>query len=469
MLFATRINPYGSKVPIQWGKPQPGRTCGRGWRLVCFRRYHAPPAAGESGVAGGASADEGSRLPGAARLPSEARGPEDQILAAIALLTQRADADSARQQDVVEAIFSRLTNLEAEPHRASAPPSDDGYSSGTSTDSQASSGDGWRGKEYLNVSVQDGGNRHWKAAERAQDADQRPRRHSLYGYEPYDLLSAGKHKGGGTLGVVMSYMEPICCYLQTALDGVRDCAERAHHESRGSDLARTLSASANTLAGIYGLSNTLRTLIVERAQVTAPGSTAGDKKRQQFVESQLNEDDLGRMDVAPRIRRLKAAYDFEAGKQDLRKAASSGGASGSAGNTGSRGSYPSKQEQSKSSCRRERVRERKREDSPKREDKSGAKGERSKPPATKPKPSKQASDAESAGEKGKSRKGDAPARKADRERSRPKPADRAGGGGSSSRRPGGRDGGGARRGGRRARSDGSGSGAGASDSGDSWD
>ena len=150
-----------------------------------------------------------------------------------------------------------------------------------------------------------GDNRHWKAAERAQDIDQRPRRHSLYGYELHDLLAAGKHKGGGTLGVVMSYTEPICLYLQTALNRVRDCTDLADELSRGSELALTLLAAVNTLSGTYGMCNTLRTLVVERVQVTAPGCTAGDKRRQQWVESQLNEDDLGRTDVAPRIRKLR--------------------------------------------------------------------------------------------------------------------------------------------------------------------
>ena len=426
------------------------------------------PAAGEPGVAGSASADESSCLPGAARLPSAARSAEEQILAAIAILTQRADAESVRQQDFAETIFSRLSNLEAEPSRASAPPSD--YGSDSSYDSDASSGSTPREKEYLNVNAR---NRHWKAAERSQDVDQHPRRHSLYGYRPFDILAAGKHKGGGTLGVVMSYIEPLCLYLQTALDGVREAAELAHELPRGgADLARLLDATDNTLSSVYGLGNTLRTLVTERAEVTAPGCTQGDKLRQQWVESQINEDDLGRADVAPRVRKLKAAYDYEAGKQDLRKAANGGGASGSHGNSGSLGKsfgrYTSKQEQSKSSRRRERERERKRDDSSKRDAKSDTKVEPSKPAATtKPKYSKQASDADSAGDKGKSRKGDAPARKADRERGRSKPPDRAGGGGGSSRRSAGRDGGGSRRGGRRARSDGSDSGVGASDSGDS--
>lgn len=423
-------------------------------------------AAGESGVAGGAAADAGGSVPGPARFPPELRGAEEQVLAAIAALSERADAERVHQAELTAALFDRMDRLEAGSRGASAPPSDDGYSS-SSSGSTASSGGGPHDKEYLAVAA--GDNRHWKAAERAQDIDQRPRRHSLYGYEPHDLLASGKHKGGGTLGVVMGYTEPICLYLQTAFNGVRDCADLADEISRGSELALTLRAAVNTLAGTYGMCNTLRTLVVERAQVTAPGCTAGDKRRQQWVESQLNEDDLGRTDVAPRIRKLKAAYDYEAGKQDLRKAAGSGGASGSTGNSGSLGRERDTPKKSKSSRRRERDRERKRDehDPPPRE--KGAKGGRPKPPAARPKHSKPASDAESASEKGKSRKGDAPARKPDRERGRSKPADRAGGGGGSSRRPGGRDGGGSRRSGRRARSDDSGSAAGASDSGDSWD
>ena len=85
----------------------------------------------------------------------------------------------------------------------------------------------------------------------------------------------------------MGYTKPICLYLQTALNGVRDCADLADEISRDSELALTLRAAVNTLAGTYGMCNTLRPLVVERAQVTAPGCTAGDKRRQQWVESQV--------------------------------------------------------------------------------------------------------------------------------------------------------------------------------------
>ena len=233
-------------------------------------------AAGEPGVAGGTAANAGSGVPGPARLPPEPHSAEDRVLAAIAALTARADAESARQDELTAAIFHRMDGrLESLGHEAgsrgaSAPPSDDGYSS-SSSGSTASSGSGPHDKEYLAVAA--GDNRHWKAAERAQDIDQRPRRHSLYGYEPHDLLASGKHKGGGTLGVVMGYTEPICLYLQTALNGVRDCADLADELARGSELALTLRAAVNTLSGTYGMCNTLRTLVVERAQVTAPGCT----------------------------------------------------------------------------------------------------------------------------------------------------------------------------------------------------
>ena len=41
VLFATRTSPYANRQAIQWRKPDPGRTSGRGWRVGSFRRFHA--------------------------------------------------------------------------------------------------------------------------------------------------------------------------------------------------------------------------------------------------------------------------------------------------------------------------------------------------------------------------------------------------------------------------------------------
>ena len=216
------------------------------------------------------------------------------------------------------------------------------------------------------------------------------------------------------------------------------------------------------MAGVYGLVNTLRTLVVERAHVTASAATAGDKKRQQWVESQLHEADLGRVDVAPQVRKLKAQYDYEAGKQDLRSLASAGRASRGGGRRGRDDAPPAK---SRSARRRER--ESAKGDEPPAREKPRAGSLRTKLPATKPSSGKRGSDVESAGDAPKPRKGTVS--KADRERGGGKQSTPEGGGGRPTRRDDGRRGGGSRRGGRGARSDGDGGDADASDSSSATD
>ena len=229
--------------------------------------------------------------------------------------------------------------------------------SATSTDSSGSNGSDARGLEYVAVRADCG---FCKAPERAADADQMPHRFSLHGYEPYDDLKSGRHGGSGTLGTIMQHLEPGVLYLKTGLDGLRTCKAAV---ARRDPLRADLEAVYNTLNGAFGLINTLRTIICERAKVVRPGATPGDKKRQQWVESQLNEDDYETADVAPRIRKLKALYDYEAGKADLRKLASAGGASALPGNYeanrkeregGDRGRGGDRTTRSKSAKRRER-------------------------------------------------------------------------------------------------------------------
>ena len=228
----------------------------------------------------------------------------------VAAMLAALSAQTAATNAMLGTLGSRLDHLESRSRAASDAESE--QSDTESSDSEPTA------PVYLTVDAE---SRHWHAAERALDADQRPRQHSLYGYEPHDLLRAGRHTGGGTLGMVMQYAEPLALYLSTALNGVRAVAASLDYDD---PIAGDLDACANTLSGCYGLANTLRSIVVERAQVQASGATVGDKKRQQWVEAQLNEDDLGRADVAPRIRKLKAQYDYEAGKQELRKLASGG-------------------------------------------------------------------------------------------------------------------------------------------------
>jgi len=189
--------------------------------------------------------------------------------------------------------------------------------------------------------------------------------------------------------MVMGYTEPGVLYFHTGLEGLETCV--ASMLSRGpissedaAALRRDLKATLNTFRGTFGLFNTLRTVISERAKVAAPGSTPGDKKRMQWVEQQLAENDYASRDVAPEVRMLKAQYDHEASRADLRKMASAGGASStpSRQSRGDRDRDGGGGERSKSAKRRAR----KERSSSRRDDESSGKaGSR----ATKSKPGKQ--------------------------------------------------------------------------------
>ena len=252
-----------------------------------------------------------------------------QLQATIASLSQAVTASTGSFGEGFGKLTARIDALEIGSRAASEAGRHSGESdaSGESTEGQSvfsDSDESAAGAEYLQVNAET--NRHWKAAERALDADQRPRRYSLYGFEPFDNLRAGRHQGGGTLGTVMRYAEPSALYLQTAIEGVRSCRAAC---DPGDPMCADLDAVLNTLMGVYALVNTLRTLVCERAAVLGPGATAADKKRQQWVEAQLDDDDFAPADVAPKIRKLKAIYDHEAGRADLRHAAKGGKASGS--------------------------------------------------------------------------------------------------------------------------------------------
>ena len=47
------------------------------------------------------------------------------------------------------------------------------------------------------------------------------------------MRTAGRQGSGGTLGTAMRYAEPLCLYMQTALDGVRAAADAAAGPSQG--------------------------------------------------------------------------------------------------------------------------------------------------------------------------------------------------------------------------------------------
>ena len=317
----------------------------------------AAPAAKRAGLVCGPASNAETNTSASAAVPAAVP-----ITDASALIEmQSAIASIADQLSLFGRRFeSRCADLEAQvasriassADSASESGSESDYSSSESSNSQPSNP---RGREYVAVRADCG---FCKASERAADANQMPHRFSLHGFEPYDDLKNGRHGGSGTLGTIMGHLEPGVLYFKTGLDGLRTCKASV---DRHDPLRADLEAVYNTLNGAFGLINTLRTIVCERAKVVRAGATPGDKKRQQWVESQLNEDDYETADVAPRIRKLKALYDYEAGKADLRKLASTGGASARPGNyeasrkereSGDRGGDDVKR--SKSSRRRER-------------------------------------------------------------------------------------------------------------------
>ena len=134
---------------------------------------------------------------------------------------------------------------------------------------------------------------------------------------------------------------------------------RASHEpptrAELADLRGEFMASYNTLAGAFELANTYRTLLVERAKVVSPRAKKSDKDRAEWVERAIDDEDYAAPDIAADVRRLKADYDHEAHKADLRRSASKGGAS--AGHRSDRrddGGRDEPKKKSKSAKRRER-------------------------------------------------------------------------------------------------------------------
>ena len=244
----------------------------------------------------------------------------------------------------------RLDSMEASDYHAD---SDSGSGGSSDLDSLASSLDSGDGKDYIRVPKRLG---LPMATERHADADQRPHRYSLHGNEVYDKLCTGKRGDGGTLGFAMRHLEPTRLYLKTGLQSLRSLTrELARQTGPDDDFTAELRATFNTLEGAFDLLNQFATLIVERAKVVSPGAKKADKQRQEWVESQLESDANPATDTHKAVRKLKARYDYEAGKADLRRAANSGGATSSSRSGGlDRGSDDEQPRRSRSAKRRER-------------------------------------------------------------------------------------------------------------------
>jgi hypothetical protein len=243
--------------------------------------------------------------------------------------TDRLEGDAAAVGAGAAAVQASATN---QSHGESSSESSE-YSSSEESDYAPSE----RGTQYAQVQPDCG---HWNARQLFHELDQEPHRYSLHGYEVHDGLRDAKHGGGGTLGLALRWMEPACLYFKTGTDALaatlsnlRELEEKLGPRLRSemSDHLADLTACINTLDGAFELANTYRTIVVERAKVQAPGASVGSKKRQQWVEAQIDEDDYHTADIEPRIRKLKAEYDYEAGRADLKRAANTGGAAAGGG------------------------------------------------------------------------------------------------------------------------------------------
>ena len=178
-------------------------------------------------------------------------------------------------------------------------------------------------------------NKHWGAKQLAHDNDQEPHRFSQHGYQVYDDLRNSRAGADGVLGLGLRWLSPACLYMQTGVDGVADrirSIERVLEVADGEvfealyEIHTDLVATYNTLKGSYDIANGCRTLFEERARVQASGASAAAKRRAQYVEEALDKDDYTDSSLDKRVRQLQAEFDVEAGKQDLKRAAASGGA-----------------------------------------------------------------------------------------------------------------------------------------------
>jgi len=348
-------------------------------------------AAGAAGGTGMAGSPQANAAGGAEQSP---RGSGSVRKALATIRSSRStspvrDDNAARHAELLGAIAGladglkdvkqRVTELEDYTSRGHEASDESDGSGGYSSDSSSrisseqlsSDDDEGNGKSYVTVPRNLG---HWNCKELEGNNDQQPHRYPLHGYEPFAGLQSTRSGGGGTIGLGLRWMEPACLYYKTGLGGLKNGLRRLDQlrddvraggapvtRDELADLRHELMASYNTLAGAFELANTYRTLLVERAKVLAPGAKRADKERAEWVEKVIDEEDYAAADAAADVRRLKADYDHEAHKADLRRAASKGGAA--AGERSHRRDDDDRSGgKSKSQKRRER-RERRRDDS----------------------------------------------------------------------------------------------------------
>ena len=186
----------------------------------------------------------------------------------------------------VSALSERLDKVE----RPSSLPSSYG-SSGYDSFDDASSRTSSRGSfvaddSYVGITLP---NPHWNAAALSRDADGRPRRISMYGNKAHDQLAAGRHEGGGTLGLALGYLEPLALFMhslvahsEALVDNILD-GEIASER----DLVSALAEARNTTRECYNMVNQFRFLVVNKARALRPSSSDYDKAEAKYLELSL--------------------------------------------------------------------------------------------------------------------------------------------------------------------------------------
>lgn len=103
---------------------------------------------------------------------------------------------------------------------------------------------------------------------------------------------------------------------------------RRHHDA---EFLQDLVALRNSVRELYGMSNLLRSIIVQKARALRPGATDYDKAEVRYLERALHERDFNTADTAAEIALLRDKFAKRSSKADLErlsKKASGGGTGG---------------------------------------------------------------------------------------------------------------------------------------------
>ena len=202
----------------------------------------------------------------AAALQAAAPGGFD----AAALSAAIRDGIAATMGPALEVLSARLDSIELGPADGSRAGSGAGGSAGARdapwSDSASSySTSSEEGSSFVPFTKH---NPHWVATKFKEQSEERPRKHNLHNYDPWDTLTSkgSRHEGGGALGQALTYLEPGCAYSWEANNELCSIINQLGNN----DVANRLKAVLSSHLEIYKMLNEFRQLVVE--QVRSIGS-----------------------------------------------------------------------------------------------------------------------------------------------------------------------------------------------------